>query len=60
MPRPNIPMTTDDLMLAQVRRSQELRRTELKEPKDIDVEMSTYLVTFSILITFIMVVLALA
>jgi hypothetical protein len=58
--RANQRMDMDRLMLAQVQRAQELRRTELKEPKDIDVEMSTYLVTFSILITFIMVVLAIA
>lgn len=62
--RPNIRMTSEELMLAQVRRAQELRNSEWQPREDglqdFDVETWAYFCTLGLTIIGIVVVLALA
>lgn len=58
MPRPNIPMTREELMLAQVRRAQELRNRDVRHEEwheeDEDLGINAYVAVFCILLTVIL------
>lgn len=54
--RANTRMSSDDLMLAQVRRAQELRQRQPAHPDDDSMEVIAYCVVAGIVWTFVLVV----
>ena len=60
MARPNVRMIADDLMIAQVKRAQDIRNRQVEPMKDYDIEILAYWCVFFVVMTGIVVVLALA
>ncbi len=57
--RPNMRLSADDLMIARVKKTQEMRERDIIPDND-DMELMAYVAVFCVLGTIIMVVLALA
>lgn len=63
MPRPNVPMSVDELMIARVKRAQEIRQMHDYDKEllmDADLEIYAYVAVFCIILTLIAMVIALA